>query len=110
VSVDDTQAWAKLKAIAVATGLPWPLADEMLNTDSPEQSEVISNALRRVKDLWNREDARQRRAGKDGAKPLPRMDVCLRVKVMQGNQGLWPGEIYGALGYSREGEMLLWRH
>ncbi|KAK0609452.1 hypothetical protein B0T14DRAFT_596129 [Immersiella caudata] len=80
-SVHDMVAWRELKSIATASDLPWAVADTILDVESPGRKDLIDRALRPLEDLWKRHDARLRRAGKEGAKPLPKIDVVVVVEI-----------------------------
>lgn len=80
VSIHDMLVWKELKSIATAVNLPWKMADTILDVESPNRQDLINRALCPLRDLWERHDARLRRAGMEGAKPLPEIDVILRVE------------------------------
>ncbi|KAK5654913.1 hypothetical protein OQA88_6669 [Cercophora sp. LCS_1] len=110
VSVHDMAIWRELKSIATAVNLPWKMADTMLDVGSPDRQHLIDRALKPLRDLWGRHDARQRRAGMEEAKPLPKIDVILRVQVdICVNQGGQNPLICGEVSFDYMDEMLRYR-
>ncbi|KAK4454495.1 hypothetical protein QBC34DRAFT_471452 [Podospora aff. communis PSN243] len=86
VCLSDESVIAELRAIAELCDLPWAFADE----EGGMRAEIAQKAVAPLEDLWRREGASRERGGKEGLRPLPRVDVCVSVEVTQQNPA-WGG-------------------
>lgn len=84
VSVYDVRAWRELKGLADAAELSWEMVEGMVDAKGERRRKIVNGTVKLVEDLWERENEKRVKAGKEGLKPLPRMDVCVKVEVSQG--------------------------